>query len=550
MRAFPFLLTFFGLSFPQSLAVAQSTNGGVNIVWGPEYEGKTRVPVQEIFGRVNDELYVIKKDGFLLTKSDFVLERYDEKMNPLASVPLEMKSYGDYQAMVIHGEKLWLFSSDKSDDDNHVVLNAREVNANTLIPSRKVIEVSKSAKPKFGQKLLKNSLLLGGFANPDLEAKYQLEQSAAKKYLAVLSTWPYKAEGEDKKTEEALNIQVFDEAMQVVQSRDVVLPWPNFLFDATELRVDDQGNAYLLGIRYQGTRRLKRGGEPNYEYVLFKFPNDSETMQEYSIRLDDKFITDMNIAIDEKGNIAAAGFYSNTPSFDIMGTYYLLVDGSTKKVTKSSTKSFELDFLTEGLKERQAEKVERKVEKGKQIELLDMELRRLTPLPGGGWLLVGEQYKVVEVTTTTTTSGVVSTSTIVTYHYYYNDIIVVRISNKGDIDWAHKVPKRQHTVNDGGFYSSFIQSEVDDKIYLVYNENPKNLTEDDPGKYWNFVPGKESVVMLVQFDAQGNMTKDMLFSSDDSDVILRPKVSNQIDPETTILAGQRKKVHRLMKISF
>ena len=164
--------------------------------------------------------------------------------------------------------------------------------------------------------------------------------------------------------------------------------------------------------------------------------------------------------------------------------------------------------------------------------------------------MVGEQYKVVEVTTTTTTSGVVSTSTIVTYHYYYNDIIVVRISNKGDIDWAHKVPKRQHTVNDGGFYSSFIQSEVDDKIYLVYNDNPKNLTEDDPGKYWNFVPGKESVVMLVQFDAQGNMTKDMLFSSDDSDVILRPKVSNQIDPETTILAGQRKKVHRLMKISF
>ena len=532
-----------------ALAFAQGTKGGVDVVWGPEYEGKARVPIQEIIGRINDELYVVKKDGFLLTKSDFFLERYDDKMNPLTSVPLEMKSYGDYHAMVIHGEKLWFFSSDKSDDENDIVLSAREVNANTLIPSRKIIEISKSAKPKLGQKLLKSSILFGGFANPDLEAKYKFEQSDAKKYLAILSTWPYKAEGDNKSTEEALNIKVYDEAMQVVQSRDVVLPWPNFLFDATELRVDDQGNAYLLGIRYEGSRRQKRGGEPNYEYVLFKFPKDSEAMQEYSIRLDDKFITDMNISIDNNGNIAAAGFYSNTPSFDIMGTYYLLVDGRTKQVTKSSTKSFDLDFLTEGLSEKQTEKVERKSEKGKQIELLDMALRKLTPLPGGGWLLVGEQYKVVVVTRTSTAStGITTTSS--TTHYYYNDIIVVRISNKGDIDWAHKVPKRQHTVEDGGFYSSFIQSEVDDKVFIVYNDNPKNLTEDDPGKYWNFSPGKESVVMLVQFDAQGNMTKDMLFSSDDSEVIIRPKVSNQIDPETTILAGQRKKTHRLMKISF
>ncbi|MBI1192004.1 MAG: hypothetical protein GC205_02360 [Bacteroidetes bacterium] len=549
MKFFALPLILLGIIVLPSSGIAQTTNGGVNVVWGPEYEGKTRVPIQEIVGRINEELYVIKKDGFLLTKSDFFLERYDDKMNPLTSIPLEMKSYGDYQAIIIHGEKLWMFSSDKSEDNNDVVLNAREIHANTLIPSRKTIEVSKSAKPTLGQKLLKSNFLLGGLANPNLEAKYKFEQSETKKFLAVLSTWPYKAEGENKKTEEALNIQVFDEAMQVVQSRDVVLPWPSFLFDATELRVDDQGNAYLLGIRYEGSRRLKRDGEPNYEYILFKFPKGSETMQEYSIRLDDKFITDMNIAIDENGKIAAAGFYSNTPSFDITGTYYLMVDGRTKQVTKSSTKSFELDFLTEGLTERQEEKMERKAEKGKSIDLLDMELRKLTPMPGGGWLLVGEQYKVVEVTrTTTSTTGITTSST--TTHYYYNDIIVVRISNKGDIDWAHKVPKRQYTVEDGGFYSSFIQSEVDDRIYIVYNDNPKNLTEDKPGKYWNFIPGKESVVMLVQFDAQGNMTKDMLFSSDDAEVIVRPKVSNQIDPETTILAGQRRKTHRLMKISF
>lgn len=537
---------------------SQSQVSGVEIVWGPEEKGKVREPLKEVFGMIENDLYAIKNVGMgysqgnLYTRSNkFLLERYDARLNLASSVPLDMKAYGSYRGMLIHGQKLWLFTSEGVASSKDLVLSAREVHPKTLIPSKKAIAISQASKTKWYKNI--NQSIYGVnqlFSSPSSkDVSFLMEQSKSGDYLAVLSTWPYEGDKENKENNEALTVQVFDQSMQAVMSRDVVLPWEKSLFDVLELRADEKGNAYLLGIRYEGKRRMKREGQPNYEYILLKIPNEPEDIIEYNIRLKDRFVTDMTIAVDDLGNIAAAGFYSDKPSFNIQGTYYMAVDGQSKGVIKSATKSFDIDFITEAMTEREAAKTERKDQAGKDLELKDMALRKLSPLLGGGWILVGEQYKT-KTTTTNTPTSTGSNRTDTRYHYHYDDIIVVRISNEGIIEWAHKIPKRQHTVDDHGFYSSFIQSEFDDKLYFVFNDNAKNLKGDDNGKYNVFRGGKGSVTMMVEIDARGNMKRDVLFSFDEAEVTIRPRVSSQIDPKTTILGGQRGKSHRLMKIGF
>ena len=54
------------------------------------------------------------------------------------------------------------------------------------------------------------------------------------------------------------------------------------------------------------------------------------------------------------------------------------------------------------------------------------------------------------------------------YVYNYNDIIVVNIRPDGEIEWTARIPKRQVTTNDGGYYSSYAMSIVRSKIYFVF----------------------------------------------------------------------------------
>ncbi|MBX9851996.1 MAG: hypothetical protein K2X86_09580 [Cytophagaceae bacterium] len=201
------------------------------------------------------------------------------------------------------------------------------------------------------------------------------------------------------------------------------------------------------------------------------------------------------------------------------------------------------------LTEKQAEKIEKKAEKGKDIELYQFSLDDLVIRSDGGMVLTGEQYFVrVHTYTTSNPNGGMSTTTV--YKYHYNDIIVININPEGNIQWATKIPKTQITSNDGGFFSSYSMAVASDKLYFVFNDNPKNLVSSVEGKTFNFVPYKESHVVCVQIDNNGKIEKKSLFSSKDVDIITRPKVCEQINDNCLLIFGQRKSTQRFALMTF
>ena len=125
---------------------------------------------------------------------------------------------------------------------------------------------------------------------------------------------------------------------------------------------------------------------------------------------------------------------------------------------------------------------------------------------------------------------------------------LVNINARGEIDWAVKVSKRQMSVDDGGFYSSYAMAINKDKIHFVYNDCPENLDSIGVGQVCG-AGGRNQVVMVASVNSKREMTRQPL-GAGNAEVIIRPKVSEQISYAEMILFGQRKKTQRFGKITF
>lgn len=256
----------------------------------------------------------------------------------------------------------------------------------------------------------------------------------------------------------------------------------------------------------------------------------------------------MNISVPNENEIICTGFYSLSNSSGIKGAYYLRINTNDKKVLVQSFKDFSFSLITENMTEKQKKKAKKKEEKGKELEMYSYDMKDIVLREDGSAILVAEQYYMYVSTYTTTSNGVTTTHYV--YHYYYNDILVININTKGEIEWSQKIPKYQHTVNDGGYYSSYAMSLVGKDLYFVFNDNPKNLMNTDNNRIYSYAGVKNNVAVMVKIDGLGKMTKEALFIAKDAGVIIRPKVSSQINDNQMILYGQYKKKERFVKLTF
>jgi hypothetical protein len=125
------------------------------------------------------------------------------------------------------------------------------------------------------------------------------------------------------------------------------------------------------------------------------------------------------------------------------------------------------------------------------------------------------------------------------------------VDPEGNIDWAVKVPKRQHTTNDGGYYSSFAMHVTEDNIYLLFNDNGKNLFLLPGDKVEQFkLGGKEALITLATVEGVGTVHREALLAPDKRDAITRPKACVQIDENRMFVYAARKKDYRFGMITY
>ncbi len=510
------------------ISFGQNQSKKVDIIWGNELKASKKNTLDDVVGYDETGFYV-KKSKLSLFAYNIFLEHYDKKMNLTKTVELNLKEQNKqiyYEGIIQLKDKLYCFFSSR---DSHIKKNTlfmQEINKRTLqlTNDRKKVGVI-----DYSHKSVYNS---GNF-------NIVLSRDSSK--VLIYYNLPY-----EKNKNEKFGFHVFDSDMSKIWEREITLPYIDKLFSVEDYVLDNSGNVHLLGKIYKDKAKEEMKGEVNYKYIVLSYTEDGENLTQYPIKLENKFITDMIIAIDNNQNIVCSGFYSDERSYSIVGSFFLKIDHKTKDILAKSFKKFDIDFITQNMTERQEKKTKNKADKGKNTEMFNYDLDYLFVKDDGGVTLIGEQY-YYSVVTHTSSNG----STYTTYHYYYNDIIVVNISPEGDIEWANKIAKRQHTVNDGGFFSSYALTIVGDRFFFIFNDNAQNLGYTGKGKVANLkLGGKDAIAVLVEVDYEGKQTREALFASKETGVLIRPKVCEQISDNQIILFGQRKKIQRFALAAF
>ncbi len=526
-----------------NLSGQQKTKNG-DLYLGPEIKSEKRGTLEDIVGMDSDGYYMVRAEP-----KNFYLEKYDLKLNLVKSEEIELGRGADRRylefAEQLNGE-IYLFTTQYDNTARRRVLFAEKVNRKTLKPEEEPIQ-----------------LTAYDYRNKSDEGYFDYNVSRDSSKILIY----YDSPGQSN-TGEKFGISVHDSNLNTLWNKELELPFKNRLYTVERYKVDNQGNAYLLGLVYRGQVRDKKQGRPNYEYHLLVYNQDDE-YTEYLLSLQNKFITDMQFEISRTGDIICAGLYSDFGTSSVKGTFYLLIDGKTREIKKEHYEQFDPSFLVDFMSEKRA---------GKGRELTRYNLNQLEIRRDGGVVLVAEQFFVRELQQNFNDprfrSPFGNPFLYPGYFYYprwrfpyrygypfmngdreiqynYNDIIVINIDPNGSIQWAKRIPKRQRSKDDGGRYSSYAMSVSKGKMHFVFNDNPKNLhKKSGDQRIHNFTKGKESVVVLVSLDGRGEVEKEPLFQVKDTKTITKPLVCEQISRDQMIIYSERNRKATFGRLTF
>ena len=299
----------------------------------------------------------------------------------------------------------------------------------------------------------------------------------------------------------------------------------------------------MLGKKCMEKKKVKKNGKVkvkrklglfsknvNYEFAILYYDAKTKKLKDYKINLKDKHIIDIDLKVNDKESIVCGGFYFPKGAQwvpNVKGTFFARINRESGEINGQSAKEFDDKFLNVirdgkvyswywtdlGLMWNEFTRGKDVTKKGglKNVRMTDFEIRK-----DGSAVIVGEGYRIVEIED--------KDGNVNKRFYYYDDIIVVNVEPEGNISWYARVPKKQISVNDGGYYSSYFMKVNGDDVYFVFNDRRSNNNRIKKGKNAAYLKyPKRASTTLVKLDRKGQMERKKLFTNKDLDLSLVPK---------------------------
>jgi hypothetical protein len=506
-------------------AECQLQKADVKVSWGELAKAEFGSSVQDIFGYDKTGFYVLKNQ-----RGWHAVSHVDYKMNQTAEGTINLKAGrrdGEFEFVDLLDNTVYVFYSENERKTKENVLYTETLDQTTLELKGDKKEVCRIP-----------------YVSKSNEGNFTHVFSRGKQSFLITCSLPYV-----KGSPERFNFLMYDNRFNLKWKKEIVLPVNDELFEMDRVKADDNGNAYISGRFFEGEKDRYKS---KFAYKLYAYFNNGTEQKEFNLDLGDKRATDMQFAINDNGNITACGFYTDKEkgNYSIRGSFYALIDGTTRKVLSSSTKEFDIDFITQYMSEREEERTKKREENGKKQELMNYDIHEIVLRDDGGAILVAEQYYIRQVTTYSPgpNGGTYSTST----YYDYNDIIVVNITPDGKIEWTQKIHKLQESPLPASMtYTSYAIAVTGDAIRFIYNDYTENLLLGEKERYKTFRSvTKSTAVIMATIDRSGKLKREFLFDRNDSELNTKPVACEQTDANTFILFAQRKEKHQFAKIDF
>lgn len=485
----------------------------VEVTFGPVLKDPSKTYLNEILGQSGDELFFTRYERG--RKGDMFIEIYDLKMNLKSSKPIiKPNEELTYNSIFLIGGKLYAFLNyiDKKKDE--ISLLGSSLSKDGML-SNEMIELAKlEAKSKRS---------MGSF-NVDTSS------GNGNKTFLIFESPAY-----EKTANEKFNFSVYDLDFKLKQKIVLSLPYLDKEFSVNQFVLDAKGNIHLLANLKIKSEEKERG-KSAYEYRVLSYFTTNDELKEYQIDMEQNYLSEIKMKVNISGDLLLSGFYSDKGFNGMKGVFFVKIDIGKQKVVTQKVTAFTKDFLELFMSERKAEK-------GK--ELTNYYVDKIVPKEDGGIIMVSEYYRYYQSCYTDANGN-----TRCTNHYNYDDIVAVNFDVDGKVIWWTKVPKRQHTVNDGGYMSGYAMAVAGDKLFFIFNDHVANLNITDPLKYKNMSSAKKAVTTLVTLSEKGEMSRNVLFNTKENKCVMRPKFHLQSSGSELIMYADRSSSYMLSRIKF
>ena len=315
---------------------------------------------------------------------------------------------------------------------------------------------------------------------------------------------------------------VLDRSMQKIWSKNVLSLNDLLFFNPVQIEVSNSGDVVIAGYLDE-----EGDGKKEYHILLYKYLNGY--MKDYVLDLDDLEVHQMTFLLDSIDNLRCAGLYSQPDKESLSGTFYIEISTRDQVIKHKHYQPFESSFIAGA-----SDTIQSKIvgEDFKHYRIRDLKLSRT-----GGTVLIAEQYYIQVDRADSYNMPAVRSSRAVT-NYFFNDIIVFGLNTDGSVEWQSKIRKKQHSTDDGGYFSSFSTYVYQGKLSLFYNEPANRFYSENRYKTLEKDKKKDMYLIEVRLDSNGTFRKEILLEQTKLGVRIRPKVCEQISPDTSILYGK------------
>ena len=322
-----------------------------------------------------------------------------------------------------------------------------------------------------------------------------------------------------------LRLALYDKRFNEQKLLSSALPFQGRKPSITQVLIDDPGNAHVLLRGYKGNDTL------DAIYSLYAIPVLSDEVIEYQLDIPGKSVNAWQLALnaDDKLLLCALLRDDYQKPEQISSLCYLRINRETGQVESKNIVRLDATFKALFAGDESA--------KGNNDEFNGFVIRNVIPGRNNGFTLLAEKYLAAEECESDYRTGV----EVCHMHYRVGKVLAVSFNAMGEIDWFQFIRKEQHTQDDEGVFTSFVQlNGALDKIDLLFNTSVEKM-----GKLPDeMVDPDKSEWKLVELNSNGQVSETRKSQLP----ALLPRCSYTKTPASRYVLGQARNSSCLLKV--
>jgi hypothetical protein len=480
------------------LAEATGYAFGQTLEWSPPLRIRSKSNYMRILGVNSDGHYILRSRHQDFSR-DVYIERYKASLSLDLVKELPGSSRSRFENVLLYEDGLLIFRSVENPASNTIELQANKADASGVVNANTWLKIDECPKRSNGDK-----------------GDYTIVSSSNKDLLVCSHSET------NQKNQAVLSITIVNRQLVKQAGKKLELEFPVENIQFNELQIDNNSNVFFSVI-YTDTDKKKQTSERN-KHLMYAWFKHTDELKYYPLDEKGRFINTFSFGVNYvKKCLTVCGFYSNISEANVGGTFLCNIDLDSGFVFYSKYQGLSQEFVARLIGEKEA---------SRSGELSNIEMRKLILRSDGGMIMAAENTYVTQQTYTYYVSGMPQYS----YRniYNYDDILVISLDPDGNEEWHNLIRKKQSTMNDQGYFSSFFAAAYDNKIHFLYNDNSRNNGD----------------VLDVVINNKGELEKNVLLNAKTTFAVIVPSEARMIAYNTLLITTLKEKNYCFLKITF